>query len=107
MPRPIVSGRPIPSSRMHNPMSPRRSRSLTREASEKSTSTRVISASALTSSRDGVKPSGVTGPWVSSKPASTNTTGAVTSNRSSRADSVPHANTTAATIAMSDALIVS
>jgi hypothetical protein len=31
--------------------------------------------------------------------------GAVTSNRSSRADSVPHTNTSAATIARSDALI--
>ena len=33
--------------------------------------------------------------------------GAVTSNRSSRADRVPHANTSAATIARSDSLIVS
>ena len=31
--------------------------------------------------------------------------GAVTSNRSSRADKVPHANTSAATIARSDSLI--
>jgi hypothetical protein len=33
--------------------------------------------------------------------------GAVTSNRSSRADNVPHANISAATIATSEALIAS
>jgi len=36
----------------------------------------------------------------------TNVIGAVTSNRSSRADSAPHANTSAATSARSEALIV-
>src|SRR5690242_13318672 len=52
-PRPIVRGSPIPSSRRHRPTSARRSRSLTRDASENRTRTRVISASAFTSSEEG------------------------------------------------------
>ena len=75
----MVSGRPIPSSRTHKAASARRSRSLTRDASENSTSTRVISASAFTSSREGSNPSTASGPWVSTSPASTKTIGAVTS----------------------------
>ena len=87
-------------------MSARRSRNPTRDASANSTSTSVTSASALTSSRDGMYPSGASGPCVSSTPATTNAIGAVTSKRSSRADSIPHANTSAATIARSGALII-
>ena len=67
----------------------------------------MISASAFTSSRDGSNPSTASGPWVSTSPASTKMIGAVTSNRSSRADSVPHRKITAATIARSAALIES
>src|SRR5580693_887269 len=104
IPRPIVSGSPIPSSRRHRPRSARRSANLTRDASENSTRIRVISASAFTSSREGAKPSGASRPWVSSKPASTKMIGAVTSYRSSRADSAPHTKTIAATIAASEAL---
>ena len=76
-----------------------------REASENSTSTRVTSASPLTSSGAGVTLSTASGPWVSSTPARTKMIGPVTSNRSSRADKVPHANTSAAMIARSDSLI--
>src|SRR5580693_3581037 len=104
IPRPIVSGSPTPSSRRHRPRSARRSANLTRDASENSTRTRVISASAFTNSWEGAKPSGASRPWVSSKPASTKMIGAVTSYRSSRADSAPQTKTIAATIAASEAL---
>ncbi len=49
----------------------------------------------------GVIPSGFSGPWVSSTPAAVYTIGAVMSKRSSRADNVPHANTSPAMIARS------
>ena len=53
----------------------------------------------------GATPRGASGPWVSSSPARTNAMGAVTSVRSSRADSAAHTNISAATIARSEALI--
>ena len=75
--------------------------------SENSTRARVNSARVLMSSSLGVKPRTASGPWVSSSPASTNVIGAVTSNRSSRADSAPQPNTSAATMARSATLTVS
>ena len=56
VPRPIVSGRPIPSSRRQRPSSARRSRSPTRDASENSTSTSVTSARTFTASCEGAYP---------------------------------------------------
>jgi len=67
----------------------------------------VASVRTLITSLPGVIPSGVSGPWVSSTPATVNTIGAVMSRRSSRADSVPHANTSPAMIARSATVIVS
>jgi hypothetical protein len=55
----------------------------------------------------GMNPNSTSGPRVSSKPARTNVIRAVTSKRSKRADSIPQAVTSAATIARSEALIVS
>src|ERR1700749_4639617 len=103
-PRPIVTGSAAPSSRRYRPESARSSCSQTREASENRTRARVNSARVLISSLLGVTPRTASGPWVSSSPASTNVIGAGTSNRSSRADSVPHPNTRTATIARSATL---
>ena len=66
----------------------------------------MASVRTLTTSLPGVIPSGASRPWVSSTPATVNTIGAVTSNRSSRADSVPHTNTSPAMIARSATVIV-
>ncbi len=107
VPRAIVSGSPIPSSRRYKPRSARSPCSPTRDASQNNTSTRVISASALIISRLGWTPRGANGPWVRTSPAPTNVIGAVTSNRSSRADSAPQANISAATIARSESLMIS
>jgi hypothetical protein len=52
-------------------------------------------------------PSTASGPCVSTSPAAANTIGAVTSNRSSRADNAPQPDTSAATAARSEALTVS
>src|SRR5207247_3524557 len=68
---------------------------------------RVNSASSLISSLLGATARNASGPWVSSSPATTKVIGAVTSNRSSRADSAPHPNTSAATMARSATLTIS
>ena len=107
VPRPMASGRPMPSSRRHSPRSARNWCSPTRDASENSTSASVASARTFTTSLPGVIPSGASGPWVSSTPATVNTIGAVMSKRSSRADNVPHANTSPAMIARSATVIAS
>jgi hypothetical protein len=61
---------------------------VTRDASENKTKARVNSASSLISSLLGWMPRNASGPWVSNSPATTKVIGAVTSNRSSLADSV-------------------
>jgi hypothetical protein len=67
----------------------------------------VASVSTFTTSLPGVIPSGASRPWVSSTPATVNTIGAVMSKRSSRADNVPHTNTSPAMIARSATVTVS
>ena len=67
----------------------------------------MASVRTFTTSLPGVIPSGASGPWVSSTPAAVNTTGAVMSKRSSRADNVRHANTSPAMIARSATVIAS
>ena len=106
VPRPIVSGSPMPSSRTHRPASARRLRRPTREASENSTRASVASASSLTDSWLGSMLSGRSGPWVSTSPATVNRIGAVISVRSSRADKTPHTKISAATIARSATVTV-
>ena len=104
VPRPMVSGRPTASSRAYRVQSARNLRRSTRDASANSTRTRVASARTRTVSGPGAMPSTASGPWVSSRPAPMKMIGAVTSARSSRADSAPHANIRAPISAMSDAV---
>src|SRR6478735_5711265 len=84
------------------PASARNRRTSTRAASEKSTHTRVTSVRSLTVS---ASTSGATDVVACrSRPAPTNTMGAVSSDFSSRPDSTPQANTVAATRATAPAV---
>jgi hypothetical protein len=94
-PSTMVSGRPIPSNRTYRPRSCRRSGTRTREASQKSTQTRVSSTSGLRLSGavdESTRPSAAR-----ITPTTTKTMGAVRSARSSRAATIPHTKIAAVT----------
>ena len=98
-PAPIVSGSPIPSRRAGMAMSVAKVHALTREASEKSTRARVISANERMVDECSCTWTRTTGPWVTANPSRTKAMGAVTCQRSRRADTSPQTTKHAATTA--------
>ena len=92
-PATMVSGKPIPSNRAGARHGARSVLALTREASEKSTSARVISAKIRMSEERRWRWTTLKGPLAAARPRRTKAIGAVTSQRSSRAETNPQRTT--------------